>query len=106
MTRVLVVCGGGTSSGFLAQKMRRAAAQEGIEVAVEARSDTDIDEYIGRIDVLLLGPHLAYLEEKVRAQVEPHGIKVVLLPQRIYGRLDGNAAIQLAVEAIAKGDDQ
>ena len=94
-TRVLVVCGGGASSGFLAQNMRKAAKQAGVEMTVEARSETEVGEYADRIEVLLIGPHLAYMEDKLRAQVEPRGIKVALLSHRIYGRLDGAGAFKL-----------
>lgn len=99
-TRVLVVCGGGASSGFLAQSMRKAAKQAGIEMTVDARSETEVDEYADRIEVLLVGPHLAYMEDKLRAQVEPRGIKVALLPHRIYGRLDGAGAFKLVQDLV------
>ena len=94
-TRILVVCGGGASSGFLAQNMRKAAKKAGVDVTVDARSETEVQDYVDRIDVLLIGPHLAYMEDKLRALVEPHGIAAALLPSRIYGRLDGAAAFDL-----------
>ena len=102
-TRVLVVCGGGASSGFLAQSMRKAAKQAGVELEVSARSETEVDEYADRIEVLLIGPHLAYMEDKLRAQVEPRGIKVALLPHKIYGRLDGAGAFTLVQELVGEG---
>jgi PTS system cellobiose-specific IIB component len=102
MTRVLVVCGGGASSGFLAQSIRKAAKANGTEMVVDARSETEVDEYVDRIDVLLVGPHLAYMEDKLRAQVEPRGIKVALLPHKIYGRLDGAGAYKLIPELVGQ----
>ena len=99
-TRVLVVCGGGASSGFLAQSMRKAAKKAGTDLTVEARSETEIPDYVDRIDALLIGPHLAYMEDKIRAQAEPHGIKVALLPHKIYGRLDGAAAVELVHQIV------
>lgn len=102
-TRVLVVCGGGASSGFLAQSIRKAAKQAGTEIVVDARSETEVEEYVDRIDVLLIGPHLAYMEDKLRAQVEPHGIKAAMLPHKIYGRLDGAAAFTLVQDLVGQG---
>jgi PTS system cellobiose-specific IIB component len=102
-TRVLVVCGGGASSGFLAQSMRKAAKQAGVELEVSARSETEVDEYADRIDVLLIGPHLAYMEDKLRAKVEPRGVRVALLPHKIYGRLDGAGAFALVQEMAGTG---
>ncbi|MBN9105721.1 MAG: PTS sugar transporter subunit IIB [Propionibacteriaceae bacterium] len=102
-TRVLVVCGGGASSGFLAQSMRKEAKKADVDLEVSARSETEVDEYLDRIDVLLVGPHLAYMEDKLRAKVEPHGIKVALLPHKIYGRLDGAGAFAI-VESLTKAE--
>jgi PTS system cellobiose-specific IIB component len=99
-TRVLVVCGGGASSGFLAQNIRKAAKKSGATIEVIARSDSEVPEYADSVNVLLIGPHLAYMEEKLRAQVEPAGVKVALLTQNIYGRLDGAAALSLVQELV------
>jgi len=104
-TRVLVVCGGGASSGFLAQSMRKAAKQSGVDLEVNARSEAEVEEYIDQIDVLLVGPHLAYMEDKLRAKVEPRGIKVALLPHEVYGRLDGAAAYTI-VQSLLGQEEQ
>lgn len=101
-TRILVVCGGGASSGFLAQSIRKAAKQAGAEVTVDARSETELEEYVDRIEVLLIGPHLAYMEDKLRAKAEPRGIKVAMLPHKIYGRLDGAGAYKLVQDLVGQ----
>lgn len=98
--RVLVVCGGGASSSFLAQNMRKSAKAASVELVVDARSETEVEEYIGRIDVLLVGPHLEYMLDALTARVRPHGIKVALLPHKVYGRLDGAAAFKIAQESL------
>lgn len=102
-TRVLVVCGGGASSGFLAQSMRKAAKRAHAELVVDARSEAEVDEYLDRIDVLLIGPHLAYMEDKLRGMAQPRGIKVALLSHQIYGRLDGAAAVNLVQQLVEPG---
>lgn len=94
--RILIVCGGGASSGFLAQGMRKAAKKDSVELTVEARSETEVEEYVGKVDVVLVGPHLAFMFDSIRALVEPHGIQVALVPPQVYGRLDGAAAYKLA----------
>lgn len=101
-TRVLVVCSTGASSGFLAQNLRKAAQKAGVELEAHARSEADVDAYADRIEVLLIGPHMAYMEDQLRAKVEPLGVRVALLPQKIYGRLDGAGAFHLVQELIGK----
>ena len=38
--RVLLVCGSGASSGFMAANIRKAAKEKGMEMEVQARSDS------------------------------------------------------------------
>lgn len=40
MKNILLACGAGASSGFIAQKMRKAAQKQGLEVSIRAVSDT------------------------------------------------------------------
>lgn len=58
---VLLVCGSGASSGFMAANIRKAASARGLDVSVVARSESEIESYIDDIDVLMAGPHLAYI---------------------------------------------
>ena len=45
---VLLVCGSGASSGFMATNMRRAAVARGVEMDIKARSESEIENYVGR----------------------------------------------------------
>ena len=46
MKNILLACGAGASSGFIAQKMRKAAQKQGLEVSIRAVSDTEVMENI------------------------------------------------------------
>jgi|SRR5690625_2926215 len=92
---ILLVCGGGASSGFMAANMRKAAKKRKMEISIKARSEAEIEEYLDSIDVLLIGPHLSYMEDDIKKQVEGKNIKVALIPQDIYGPLDGERALDL-----------
>ena len=46
--RVLLCCGAGFSSGFLAQKARQAAKKKKLDMTVEARSESVVSEYMDR----------------------------------------------------------
>jgi cellobiose-specific phosphotransferase system component IIB len=97
--KVLIVCGAGASSGFIAQRMRKAAKTRGLELQVDARSETELADHLDGTDVVLVGPHLQYMLDKVTAVTEQRGVPAVLLPQRVYGMLDGEAALELAATA-------
>ena len=62
---VLLVCGSGASSGFMATNMRKAAVARGLDVDIKARSESEIENYIEDIDVLMVGPHLAYILDDI-----------------------------------------
>ena len=50
MKNILLVCGTGASSGFMAKNIRQAAKARNIEIGVKARSDSVVEE-IGRAHV-------------------------------------------------------
>jgi PTS system cellobiose-specific IIB component len=91
---VLLVCGGGTSSGFLAANIRREAAKQGIDIVVTARSETEIEEYVDEVDCILLGPHLSYLFDDLKKQYKDRDIKIAVTEKSYYSTLDGNAALK------------
>ena len=47
--RVLLCCGAGFSSGFLAQKARQAAKKKKLDMTVEARSESVVSEYMDKM---------------------------------------------------------
>lgn len=94
--RVLLCCGAGFSSGFLAQKARQAAKKKQLDMTFEARSESVVSEYMGKMDVLLVGPHYASAVPKLKEECKPHGIGVELIPAEIYSSLDGGKLADLA----------
>jgi PTS system cellobiose-specific IIB component len=99
---ILLVCGGGASSGFMAQNIRKAAKKRNVELNVIARSESEVDEYLNEINVLLIGPHLKYMEEDLREKVSVNNIPAAVIPQTIYGLLDGNKGLDLILELLGE----
>lgn len=95
MKNVLLICGGGASSGFMAASMRKAAKKRKMDISVVARSEAELDERIDSIDVLFIGPHLSYMENEIKEKVKGKDILVKVIPQSIYGPLDGNKTLDL-----------
>ncbi len=91
--RVLLVCGSGASSGFMASAIRKAASKRGLEISVTARSEAEIENYIDDIDCLMVGPHLAYLLDNVKAIVGDRDIKVTLVKAQDYAIFNGENAL-------------
>lgn len=71
--RVLLVCGSGASSGFMAANIRKAAKEKGIGMEVQARSDSEIDNYIEDVDLIMVGPHLEYVMDDLEEYTHEYG---------------------------------
>lgn len=90
---VLLVCGSGASSGFMAANIRKAAVARGMEIDIKARGESEIENYIEDIDALLVGPHLAYIIDEIEDVIGGHEVKVLLLKQEYYATLNGDKAL-------------
>ena len=77
MLHILLVCGTGASSGFMAKNIRKAAKEENLEINVKARSDSEIEEYIESIDLLLVGPHLRYMLNDLLQIAAPYHLSLI-----------------------------
>lgn len=97
MKKILLACGAGASSGFIAQQMRKAAKKRNIDVSIKAVSDTEIPDHIDGVKVLLLGPHLAHKVKDVEASVEGKGVSVLLIDKEHYATLNGAGVLDKAL---------
>lgn len=97
--KILLCCGAGMSSGFLASNARKVAKKQKLNVTIEARSYSEASELLPTIDVLLIGPHYAKDADKFKELAKPHGVAVAVIPQDIYGTLDGARLIDLAIQS-------
>jgi PTS system cellobiose-specific IIB component len=91
---ILLVCGGGASSGFMAANLRKEAAKQGLEWEFTARSENEIDDYINQINCVMLGPHLEYILEDLTERYKDKNIKVAVMRKSYYSTLDGAAALK------------
>ena len=98
---IMLCCGAGMSSGFLANQARKAAKKK-MDVTIEARSHTDVASYLSSISILMLGPHYGGEIDKWKTLCDPHNVPVVVIPQDVYAQLNGDALLDLAVKTINK----
>lgn len=98
--RILLSCGAGMSSGFLAQKMRQVAKKKGLDVKVEAKSESEVASYLPNIDVLLLGPHYASQLQEFTKMAQPYHAVVDVIDKDAYASLDGEAVLDFAINLL------
>ena len=97
---VLLVCGSGASSGFMAANIRKAAAVKGLDIQITARGESEIENYIDDIDALMVGPHLAYILDEVEEFVGDAPVKVILMKPEYYAVLNGKQALDHLLEEV------
>lgn len=90
---VLLVCGSGASSGFMAANMRKAAKKAGLDYKIQARSEAELNDYANDIDVLMVGPHLKSEFEALQKSA-PDKVVTILMKPDYYSILDGAAAVE------------
>ena len=95
---ILLVCGTGASTGFLAKNIRKAAKDKGIDLSIKARGDAEVEEYIEEIDLLLVGPHLKYMLHDLEEIAKPCDVPVRIVPEELYGSMDGEGIINMLQE--------
>jgi len=102
--RILVVCGAGASSTFVAQRVRHAAHEAGLAYSAFAGTEISLPIDIDAADVVLVGPHLAYVIPTLERDAALRGTAVVLLPDDIFTDLDGNRTLKLVQEALERAE--
>ena len=100
MKQILLVCGTGASSGFMAKNIRQAIKARGLSYVVKARSDSVLEDYIEDISLLLVGPHRDYMLADLEEIAKPYRVPVRIIPKEAYGSLDGEAVADLIVEIL------
>lgn len=101
MKNILLVCGTGASSGFMAKNIRNAAKKRGMEISVKARSDSEVEDYIEEIDLLMVGPHLKYMLHDLEDIADPYDVPVRIIDEDAYGSLDGDAVLDAIIQVLA-----
>ena len=100
--RILVVCGAGASSTFVAQRVRHAAHDQGLAYSAFAGTELSLPIDLDAADVVLVGPHLAHAVERIHRDAALRGTTVVLLPPDIFTDLDGTRTLALVQDAISE----
>lgn len=102
--RILLCCGAGMSSGFLASATAKAAKAKGYNWYVTAKSASVAIDEMPDYDCCLLGPHYhsRLSEFKSAAEEMESDVALAVIPQNIYGDIDGDGMCNFAIEVMKK----
>ena len=82
---------------MMVKKMQEAAAEKKIEAEIWAVGDADAVNNVEKMDVMLLGPQVRFLESKVKAIAG--GKPVAVIDMQAYGTMNGAKVPATGVKA-------
>lgn len=88
------ICGIGASRGFMAKSMQQYANANGLDLYIEAHSESEVENYIDDADVVMIDPHLAYLKDELDYYAKNHHKTIIVMKPEYYSTLDGGKAIK------------
>lgn len=99
---VRLFCNQGMSTSLLVNKMRDAAAKQGLEADIAAFPVGEIADKIKGVDCALLGPQVAYLKAKSAKVCQAAGVPMDVIPMTDYGMCNGEKVLQFALKLAGK----
>lgn len=97
---IMLACAGGMSTSLLVSKMREAATSQGKDYEIFATAGNAIPEEVEKHnpDVILLGPQVKFMLNKVKAEVN---IPVAVIGMQDYGTMNGPKVLEQALSILA-----
>ncbi|CAM3221609.1 PTS sugar transporter subunit IIB [Streptobacillus ratti] len=100
MLKILLICTAGMSTSFLVEKMKKEAETRNLEVQITAIPEASSDEFVGKVDVVLLGPQIKYLENDIKDKFGETPVGVINMMD--YGMMKGDKVLDYALSMIEK----
>ncbi|MDM0460602.1 PTS sugar transporter subunit IIB [Clostridium perfringens] len=96
MKKIVLLCTLGMSTSLLVSKMRKAAKELNIDCSITAIGEYDIKNYEKEADIIMLGPQVRYLFNRLRKIVDSD-IPITLINSADYGTMNGNRILNQAL---------
>ncbi len=101
--KIILCCGAGMSSGFLANAVKKASKKRKMNVTVTAHAESNVISVVKEgADILCIGPHYASRYETFKELCSEYGTEVIVIPKDIYGTLDGEGLLDYIMKYLNK----
>ncbi len=98
MIHILLVCNAGMSTSMLVKRMQEAAEKRGMDANIWAVGDTDAINHVEKMDVMLLGPQIRYMEGKMKSISDNKPVAIINM--QAYGAMDGDKVLDQALQLV------
>ncbi|RDU24690.1 PTS sugar transporter subunit IIB [Anaerosacchariphilus polymeriproducens] len=97
--KVILCCGAGMSSGFLANALKKASKKRKMNISASAHAESNVMSVVKEgVDVLCIGPHYASRFDTYKELCSGYDTDVILIPKDIYGTLDGEGLLDYIMQ--------
>ena len=100
MKRIILVCSAGMSTSLLVSKMEAAAKAKGIDCTINAYGEAQLKNHEDEMDILLLGPQVRFLLNKMKDKFSDRNIPVEVINTVDYGTMNGEKVLKRALELL------
>jgi len=98
---ILLICVNAMSSGFLVEKMKKAAKERGLDVNIEAVAGWGFKEKdFSKLDIVMLSPQVRHYKKDVDNVASKFNVPVANIDFQTYGLVDGNRCLDIALKTL------
>ena len=99
---IMLICNAGMSTSMLVTKMQKAAETQGLDVDIFAIAAAEAKNKLEqrKIDTVLLGPQVRFMQKQFEEKLTPLGIPVEVINMTDYGMMNGEKVLNQAVSMI------
>lgn len=97
MMRVILICGTGASSSFLAVKLKEAIRKRNLVMEVSVSAELSLPDDIENYDSILIGPHLNFLKKEISERYTLKA-KPCIIPYQVYATMDGEGLLEIILQ--------
>lgn len=101
MKNIVLLCISGMSTSLLVSNMRKVAKELDIDCKIEAIGESELRKIKDDTDVLLLGPQVRYLSNRLNKRFEGK-FPIGLIKSSYYGTMNGKGVLKQAFELMDK----
>ena len=100
MKKILLCCVSGASSGFLAKNANTAAKARKLNWSIKARSESEVEDYLDDLDLVMVGPHFKHRYEAIKEIAAEYNVPVAMIDGAVYGALNGEGLVDQIMEVL------
>ena len=102
MKHIVLICAGGFSANIMGSLIRKTMVSHNFDGDLKAMSEWNFQSYKDPVDVILLGPQLSFMYEKMKEKYEGTGTKVGMIAMFDYGKMDAEHVFESILEMLNK----